>query len=78
MNYEIEKQEYIKLKKEEWDYIDRLVRKCCNRVLSEEEKLEAYRSLKRIESRLHEIVKTFYEKACEDENLKFDEIYLTI
>lgn len=78
MNYELEKQEYIKLKKEEWDYIDKLVKKSHDKILSEQEKLEAYRGLKKLEAKLHDIVKTFYQKACEDKNLKYDDTIIEL
>ena len=45
MNYELVKKEFIKLKKEEFNYIDH-VTKISSKTLTEEEKLKIHRKLK--------------------------------
>ena len=54
MNYELLKNEFIKLKKEELDYIDSIARISSNKKLSENEKLEIYRTLKDYQIKLNE------------------------
>ena len=75
MNYEQLKSEFIKLKKEELDYIDNIAKISCNKVLSEKEKIEIYRDLKNYQLKLNEMLKKFYdalikEKQLTRENLK--------
>lgn len=57
MNLESVKEEYIKLKREEFDYIDNIANICSNNKLSEYEKLEIYRKLKEYEFKLTEAIK---------------------
>ena len=57
MNYENLKNEFIKLKKEELDYINNICRISSNKRLSESEKLEIYRTLKELKDRINEKLK---------------------
>ena len=51
MNYELVKKEFIKLKKEEFNYINH-VSEISSKTLTEEEKLEIHRTLKDYENKL--------------------------
>ena len=57
MIYENLKIEFIKLKKEELEYIDNVFKKNKNRILSEFEKLEIYRALNNYTVKLNELLK---------------------
>lgn len=57
MDYEQIKNEFIKLKKEELNYIDEVVKLSSSKILSEYEKLEIYRTLKNYEVKLNEKLK---------------------
>lgn len=57
MNFEELKQEFIKLKKEELDYINDLVIENNKRELKEEELLEAYRMINKFANKLDELFK---------------------
>ena len=56
MDYELIKNEFIKLKKEELDYIEQVSKISRNQILSESLKLGIYRRIKKYESELHEII----------------------
>ena len=45
MNYELNKNEFEKIKREELEYIDSIAQISSNKILSETEKLEIYRTL---------------------------------
>lgn len=75
MNCELIKNEFIKLKMEELDYIDNIAKISSNKILSEYEKLEVYRNLKDYEIRLNEVLERLRKKVVKDkqitsENLK--------
>ena len=63
MNFELAKEEYIKLKKEKFNYIDNIYKKSSKKELSEYEKLEIYRSLKEYEFKLTEAIKRIKNEA---------------
>ena len=60
MNYELVKKEFIKLKKEEFNYIDH-VTKISSKTLTEEEKLEIHRILKDYENKLDKMYSKLFE-----------------
>lgn len=75
MNYELIKNELIKLKKEEFDYINNIAKISSIKILSEYEKLVNYRKLKDYENKLSEMyrklyieVKKFKKLTSENEN----------
>lgn len=59
MNYELNKNEFEKIKREELEYIDSIAQISSNKILSETEKLEIYRTLNSYEIKLNEILKNF-------------------
>ena len=63
MNFELAKEEYIKLKKEKFNYIDNISKISSKKELSEYEKLEIYRSLKEYEFKLTEAIKRIKNEA---------------
>lgn len=66
MNYELIKIEFIKLKKEELEYIDNIANISIHKTLSDYEKLEIYRTLKNYEIRLNEAIKKIENYVCEN------------
>lgn len=69
MNYELIKNEFIKLKREELNYIDSITKISSNKILSELEKLEIYRKLNNYEVKLNEILKRFKSELLKDKQL---------
>ena len=69
MNYELIKNEFIKLKREELNYIDSITKISSNKILSELEKLEIYRKLNNYEVKLNEILKRFKSELLNDKQL---------
>lgn len=65
MNYELIKQEFINLKKEELAYIDNIANSSSNKILSEYEKLEIYRNLNNYEIKLNEKLTTLCRQAVD-------------
>ena len=70
MNYELIKSEFIKLKREELEYIDNIAKMSSNKILSESEKLEIYRALNNYQVKISEILKELRWKLAKEENLK--------
>ena len=67
MNYELNKKEFEKIKREELAYIDSIAQISSNKTLSETEKLEIYRTLNN-----YEIKEEYYAVAdFKNENCKF-------
>ena len=66
MNYELIKSEFIKLKKEELDYIDNVAKISSIKILSEYEKLEIYRILKNYEVKLNQIFTILCDKTIDE------------
>lgn len=62
MNYELIKKEFIKLKKEELNYINDISIISKNKKLSEYEKIEIYRNLKNYEVQLNEKLKKIHQE----------------
>ena len=60
MNYELNKNEFEKIKREELAYIDSVAQISSNKTLSETEKLEIYRTLNSYEIKLNEILKKLW------------------
>ena len=69
MNYELAKNEFIKLKRKELEYIDNIAKISSNKILSELEKLEIYRKLNNYEVKLNEILKRFKSELLKDKQL---------
>lgn len=69
MNYELIKKEIIKLKKEELDYIDNIAKISSNKVLSEYEKLEIYRTLNNYKVKLTELFKNLFQEFVKEKGL---------
>ena len=67
MNYELLKNEVIKLKMEELEFIDNVAKISSNKTLSEFEKLEIYRTLNNYKIKLNKILKklwnTFFKRS---------------
>lgn len=70
MNYELIKNEFIKLKREELEYIDNIAKICSNKILSECEKLEIHRKLKKYQKKLNEMLKTLKCEMAKGKQLK--------
>ena len=62
MNYEELKNQFIKLKKEELEYIDSIAKISSNKKLLEQEKLEIYRTLKNYQAKLSEMIITLRDE----------------
>ena len=69
MSYELNKNEFIKLQKEEFEYINNIAKISNNRILLESEKLEIYRTLNNYESKLNEILKKLWDTFLKDDSL---------
>ena len=73
MSYELIKNKFIELKKEELNYINNIAKLSSNKILSESEKLEIYRTLKKYEVKLNEILTnlsdTVIDKVTEEKQL---------
>lgn len=72
MNYEVIKTEFIKLKKEELDYINDVAQISATKILSESEKLKNYRILKDYEVRLKELLKILYTEITKNRTCPFE------
>ena len=66
MDYEYIKNEFIKLKREELEYIDSVVIISSNKILTEYEKICIYRKLKRYEDELNNIINNLSNKIYDD------------
>lgn len=66
MNYEEVKNEFIKLKKEELAYIDQISKISRNKILSEYEKIEIYRTLNKYAVRIDDLFKKLFNEAFAD------------
>ncbi len=69
MNYELNKSEFINLKKEELNYIDSIAKISSSKILSELEKLEIYRTLNDYKIKLNEILKKLWSTFSKDNSL---------
>ena len=69
MNYELNKNEFEKIKREELEYIDSIAQISSNKILSETEKLEIYRTLNSYEIKLNEILKKLWSAFPRDDSL---------
>ncbi|MBR6690466.1 MAG: NUDIX hydrolase [Bacilli bacterium] len=78
MNYEVIKNEIIKFKKEELDYIDNVAKISSNKILSEYEKLETYRTLNYYQNKLTEKFKCFLDEIIKLKQLTFENLDDTI
>lgn len=79
MNFELVKNEFIKLKKEELEYIDNVAKISSNRILSEYEKLEIYRTLNNYQVELEKMFKKLLielEKNIDLKNSNYDDIII--
>ena len=74
MNYELNKNEFEKIKREELAYIDSIAQISSNKTLSETEKLEIYRTLNNYEIKLNEILKKLWSTFPRDESLTKDNL----
>jgi len=72
MDYEIIKNEFIKLKSEELEYINNISGISSNRKLLETEKLEIYRNFKKYELKLKELLKNLWLTLPEIEENKLE------
>ncbi|MBR3209920.1 MAG: NUDIX hydrolase [Bacilli bacterium] len=70
MNYELVLDEFKKLKKEEFDYINWVCDASSKRILSESEKLEIYRKIMNYEHQLTEMLDSIREEVQSLDNLK--------
>ena len=69
MNYELVKNDFIKLKKEELAYIDSTSKISSNKILSEYEKLEIYRTLKNYQVKINKMYKKLFDEVIKDKQL---------
>ena len=69
MNYELIKDEFIKLKREELDYIDNIAKISSIKKLSEYEKLEIYRNLNNYRIKLTELLKNIFSELVKNKSL---------
>lgn len=74
MKYELLKNNFIKLKKEELNYIDNIADISSNKILSELEKLEIYRTLNNYKIKLNEILKNFWSTFQKDDSLTMENL----
>lgn len=74
MNYEFIKNEFKKMKKEELDYIDGVAKISNNKILSETDKLEIYRTLNNYKIKLNEILKELWYTFPRDDSLTKDNL----
>ena len=73
-NYELVKKEYIKLKKEELEYLNNLSIISNNKILSEYEKIEIYRNLREFEIKIVDISKKLKEELVKVKHLTKDDL----
>ena len=69
MNYELNKNEFEKIKREELAYIDSIAQISSNKTLSETEKLEIYRTLNNYEIKLNEILKKLLKSLTQNKKI---------
>lgn len=69
MNYELLKNKFKKIKKEELIYIDNINKISTNKILSESEKLTMYRTLKNYEIKLNELIKLLRNEIIKNKSL---------
>lgn len=74
MNYELNKNEFKKIKTEELKYVDSVSQISSNKTLSESEKLEIYRKLNSYEIKLNETLKKLWNTFLEDDSLIKDNL----
>jgi len=74
MNYELIKDEFIKLKKQELYYIDNITKISNNKTLSEYEKLEIYRTLNDYKIKLNDILEKLWRTFPKDGILTKDNL----
>lgn len=74
MDFELNKSNFINLKKEELNYIDSIAKISSNRLLSETEKLEVYRTLNNYNIKLNEILKNLLRTFQRDDTLTKDNL----
>ena len=74
MDYELNKSEFEKIKREELAYIDNVAQISSNKTLSETEKLEIYRTLNSYEIKLNEILKKLWRTFPRDDSLTKDNL----
>ncbi|MDO4962615.1 MAG: NUDIX hydrolase [bacterium] len=78
MNLERLKEEFVKLKKEELEYIDNVYKTSSNKILSEYEKLEIYRTLNNYTVKLDEMLKRLRKEIFENEKELLENPYSVI
>lgn len=66
MKYELIKNEFVKLKKEELEYIDNIAKLSSNKILSETEKLDVYRILNKYQVEITELLKKLCFEVIEE------------
>jgi len=74
MDYELVKNEFVKLKKEELDYIDSIAKISSNKILSEYEKIEIYRNLYSYNVKLNEILLNLRDNIIKSGRLEREEL----
>ena len=70
MNCELIKNEFIKLKKEELNYIDNVAKTSSTKKLSEYEKLEIYRTLNNYKEKINKMLIIFGDEIINDERFR--------
>ena len=78
MNYESIKNEFIKLKREELEYINEVSIISSKKELSEDEKIEIYRNLKHYVNKLNELLKKLQSEMIESKHLTKENLKETI
>lgn len=74
MNYELIKNEFIELKKEELKYVDNVAKISSSRILTEYEKLEIYRKINDYQTRLYEILERLRKEVFKNEHISVDNL----
>ncbi len=74
MNYELNKREFERVKREELAYIDSVAQISSSKTLSETEKLEIYRTLNSYEVKLNEILKKLWSTFPRNDSLTKDNL----
>ena len=69
MNYELLKNEFKKIKKEELVYIDDIAKISTNKMLSESEKLTMYRNLNNYDIKLNKLIKLLRNEIIKNKSL---------
>lgn len=78
MNYEFIKKEFVQLKKEELEYIDSISKISSKKILSEYEKIEIYRKIKKYEQQLNEVLLKLFKEEFQGKRIASENLEETV